>query len=215
MGFGLRKKQTALRISTNTLKAVLHKDIQLHFLVSRVWEYLLRVSWMMGAGTRLLYSKPCSSFPSLLQVGAEHRCSFSIITFPYCLANQRDANLFSPWWVSLPEDWFPTFSTARSTETKRVDTGFTAWGTSGGSSATRTSSPGWPGNRTWLLKSYRTAEFLLPHWGEGIASVKFSQSVFLLPQGGLKCCRFSKEKWQKENTFKHWPKMCLCGVLHQ
>lgn len=45
---------------------------------------------------------------------------------------------------------------------------------------------------------------------------KFSQSVFLLPQGGLKRCRFSKEKWQKENTLKkHWPKMCLHGVLHQ
>lgn len=168
----------------------------------------------MGAKTRLYsYSKLCSRL-SFLQVGTEHSCSFPIIIVPYCQANQR-CQFILPLISSLPEDWFLTFSTARSTETKWVDTGFTAWCTWGVPSATRTSSPGWPGNWTWLLKSYRTAESLLPHWGEGIASVKFSQSVFLL-QGGLKRCRFSEEKWQKENTLKkHWPKMCLCGVLHQ
>lgn len=83
MGFGLKKKNKLL--STNTLKAVFHKNIQLHFLVSRVWEYLFSVSWMMGAETRLFYSysKPCS-FPSFLQVETEHRCSFPIIIVPYC-----------------------------------------------------------------------------------------------------------------------------------
>lgn len=99
MGFGLEKtKLLSEGISTNTLKSVFPKNIQLHLLVSRVWYHLLSVSWMMGAGTRLFYSKPCS-FPSLLQLGTEHRCSFSIIIVPYCLANQRDANLFSPWLV--------------------------------------------------------------------------------------------------------------------
>lgn len=100
----------------------------------------------MGAETRLFYSysKPCS-FPSFLQVGTEHRCSFPIITVPYCLANQR-CQFILPLISSLPEDRFLTFSTARSTETNQVDTGFTAWCTSGVLSATRTSSPGWPGN---------------------------------------------------------------------
>lgn len=65
---------------------------------------------MMGAETKLFYSysKPCS-FPSLLQVRTEHRCSSPIITVPYCLAKQRDANLFSPWLVLSQEiDFWPS-----------------------------------------------------------------------------------------------------------
>lgn len=47
MGFVL-KKMLSEGISTNTLKAVFHKNIQLHFLLSRVWQHLLSVSWIMG-----------------------------------------------------------------------------------------------------------------------------------------------------------------------
>lgn len=97
MGFVLKKNMLSKGISTNTLKAVFHQNIQLHTSCSLEWEYLLSVSWMMGAETRLFYSysKLCSH-PSFLQVGTEHSCSFPIIIVPYCLANQRDANLFSP-----------------------------------------------------------------------------------------------------------------------
>lgn len=96
MGSGLEKnKLLSEGIYNNTLKAVFHKNIELHLLIPRVWEYLLSVSWMMGDGLRLFYSKLCL-FPFLLQVGTEHRCSFPIIIVPYCLANQNDANLSSP-----------------------------------------------------------------------------------------------------------------------
>lgn len=144
---------------------------------SRLRKYLLSVSWMTGAEKRLSYSYAlsCVHFPPALQMENEHRCEIPKIIAPHCLANHRDANLLSPNLFS-PRRLISNLQNGKKHRNKVSGRVFAAWCMWGLKSATRTGLSG-SRNTTLLFKSYRTAEFLLPHWREGISSINFpSQS---------------------------------------